>query len=73
MSAEDISVRNPLLLNGILERAGHVLLPNDLREALRPVFTRQDLVTHAETLIIPLAASRDFQQTQPLHSASLPE
>jgi hypothetical protein len=37
-----------------------VLLPNHLREPLRPVFTRQYLITHAETLIIPLLRAEIF-------------
>jgi hypothetical protein len=40
MPAKDISMRNSLLLDGILQRAGDVLLPNDLRKALGAVFTR---------------------------------
>ena len=29
-----------LLLNSILQRAGHMVLANDLRKALRAIFTR---------------------------------
>ena len=43
----------PALLNGIFERAGDVVLPDDFGKLLRPVFTRQDLITHeGERLII---------------------
>jgi hypothetical protein len=39
-------VRDALLLNGVLERAGDVLLANHLRKTLGTVFTRQNLVAH---------------------------
>ena len=38
--AEDITMRNPLLIDGILEGTGHVFLPNHLRKTLRPVLAR---------------------------------
>src|ERR1043165_4117568 len=46
MSAKNLTMRNPALFNGILERTGNVILPNDLRKLLRTVFTCQDLITH---------------------------
>ena len=52
MSAEDVAVRDALLRDGILQRAGDVFLADHVGEFLRPVFARQDLVAHAETLII---------------------
>ena len=38
------------LLNGILKRAGNVLLTDNFREFLRTVFTRQDLIAHGVKL-----------------------
>src|SRR5207237_2845158 len=55
-------MRNPLLLNGVFQRAGDVLLPIHLRKSLWPVFARQNLVTHAGNLIIPLVRGRDFHR-----------
>ena len=46
MAAEDVAVRNALLLDGVLQRAGDVLLANDFGEFLRTVFAGQDLVAH---------------------------
>jgi hypothetical protein len=51
-------VRNPFLVDRILERAGHVLLANDVRKFLGTVFARQDLIAHAECLIIPWSWER---------------
>jgi hypothetical protein len=39
MSAEDIAVRDPLLLDGVFERSGDMLLANHLGKALWTVFT----------------------------------
>src|SRR2546427_8882524 len=50
--AKDVAVRRPPLLNGILERAGNMLLPDYLGEFLRTVLTRQDLIAHGGQLII---------------------
>src|SRR5437588_5490150 len=50
--AKNVAVRRPSLLNGILERAGNVLLPDYLGEFLRTVLTRQDLIAHGGQLII---------------------
>ena len=36
----------PLLLDGVAQRARHVLLPDHLRELLRAVLAGQDLITH---------------------------
>ena len=52
MSAEDVPVRNALLLNGVLERPGDVLLADDVGKFLRAIFAGQDLVTHEEFPII---------------------
>src|ERR1700719_3287189 len=46
MSAEDVPVRAASLFDGVLQRAGHVLLPDDLGELLRTVFAGQDGITH---------------------------
>ncbi len=40
MAAEDITMRNALLLDGIFQGTGHVFLPNHLRKTLRPVLAR---------------------------------
>src|SRR6476660_1182804 len=45
MPAKNVPMGNPSLLNGVFKRTGNVLLPNHLRELLRPVFTCQDLIT----------------------------
>src|SRR5438552_2396840 len=50
--AKNVAVRRPSLLNGILERAGNVLLPDYLGEFLRTVLTRPDLIAHGGQLII---------------------
>jgi hypothetical protein len=41
-------VGNPVLLKGIFQGSGDVILPNDIREALRTVFAREYLVAHGE-------------------------
>ncbi len=46
MAAEDVSVRDAPLPNGVLQGAGDVLLPDDLGEFLWPVFAGKDLVAH---------------------------
>jgi hypothetical protein len=48
-------VRNPPLLDGVLQRAGDVLLPDDVGEALWPVFACQDLVSHREVRFYQLS------------------
>src|SRR5690349_20478067 len=49
MPAEDIAMSNPLLLDGIFQCTCDMVLANYVREALRTVFARQDLVAHGET------------------------
>src|SRR5437762_12308858 len=44
--AKNVAVRRPPLLNGILERAGNMLLPDHFGKFLRTVLTRQDLIAH---------------------------
>src|SRR5216684_5911195 len=46
VTAEDIAVRDALLLNGVFQGAGHVLLPDHLGKPLRTVFSRQYLIAH---------------------------
>src|SRR5262249_22707885 len=48
VSAEDVAVCRPTLLNCILKRVGDVFLSNDLRELLGAVLTGQDLVAHGK-------------------------
>ena len=44
--AENVSMGGAPLLNGVLERAGDVFLPDHLGEFLGTVLARQDLVAH---------------------------
>ena len=48
MPAKDVPVSGPALLDGILESAGHVLLPDHLGELLWAVFSSEDGITHGE-------------------------
>jgi hypothetical protein len=50
MSAKNVSVRDPALLDSILERAGDVLLPDDFRELLRTIFSGENLVAHGRKI-----------------------
>jgi hypothetical protein len=43
---ENVAMRDALLFDGVLERAGDVVLPNDVREFLWPVFAGKDLIAH---------------------------
>ncbi len=43
-------MRQPVLLDRILERARDVRLPDEVIERLRAIFSREDLVTHALNL-----------------------
>ena len=47
---EQISVREPVLQDSILERTRDVLLPDNIVERLRPIFTREHLVAHVLNL-----------------------
>ncbi len=46
MAAEDVAVRDASLLDGVLQGAGDVVLPDHLGEFLWTVFARENLVTH---------------------------
>ena len=46
-----IGVREAILLDGILQRARDVLLPDEIVERLRPIFPRENLVAHATNLV----------------------
>ena len=50
MPAEDVAVRNPALLDGVLQGASDVLLTDDVGEFLWPVFARENLVTHGRKI-----------------------
>ena len=50
MAAKDVPVRNALLLDGILERAGNVFLPDDIGELLWTIFAGENLVAHRQKL-----------------------
>src|SRR5439155_1164782 len=79
VTAKNVAVRRPPLLNGILERAGNMLLPDYLGKFLRPVLTREDLIAHGGTvdytcgmavknrLVLPLAQyPRQRYSVQPI-------
>ena len=53
MPAENVAVSDALLLKGVLQGAGHVVLTDHVRESLRAVLARQNGVAHEES-IIPL-------------------
>src|SRR5579863_6357654 len=46
MSAEDVSVGDPALLQRIPQGAGDVLLPDHVSKSLGPVLASENLVTH---------------------------
>ena len=46
MSAEDVAVRDAPLLDGVLQGAGDMLLPDHVGEFLRTIFARQNGVGH---------------------------
>src|SRR5438270_13234793 len=56
MPAEDVAMRDALLLNCVLERARHVLLPDNVGKTLRTVLSREDLVAHRNLDYKPRAA-----------------
>jgi hypothetical protein len=43
-------MRETVLLDRIFERARDVCLPDEIVECLWPIFSREDLVTHAPNL-----------------------
>src|SRR6266481_2013855 len=49
MAAENIAVRDALLLNGVFKSARDVVLPDHIRKSLGTVFTRKDLIAHEKT------------------------
>src|SRR5205085_6279265 len=49
VAAEDVSVRDALLLDGILQGAGDVFLPDHVGKSLRTVLAGQDLIAHGRT------------------------
>ena len=44
-------MREAVLFDGVFERARHVRLPNEIVERLRPILSRENLITHAPILI----------------------
>jgi anti-sigma B factor antagonist len=50
MSAKNIAVRRPSLLDRVLECAGDVLLPDHIGKLLGTVFTSEDLVAHGKEI-----------------------
>ena len=64
MPAEDVPVRDPPLFQRVLQGARHMRLADHVSKMLRPVLTRQDLVSHE---------GLDYMRVlQPLPSASAP-
>ncbi len=59
MAAEDVAVRNAVLLQRILQRAGDVVLAHDIAEAERAVFAGKDLVGHRPLVYRPGFAARE--------------
>ena len=51
-------MRNALARNRIAERTRHHILPDDIVEALRAVFAREDLIGHGEETWVRLTATR---------------
>ena len=52
MPAKNVAVSDAFLLNGVLQGAGNVFLPDDFGEFLRPVFARKNLIAHGEEKLI---------------------
>jgi hypothetical protein len=48
---EKVSVSQALLLNGILQRSNNVILAENVVENLGSIFSRKDLVTHADNVV----------------------
>ncbi len=46
MAAEDVAVGDAVLAEGVHQGAGDVVLSGDVGEALRTVFSGQNLITH---------------------------
>ena len=54
MAAEDVAVRNAVLLQRVLQRACDVVLPGHIGEALRTILAGKDLVSHpAQFTVLP--------------------
>ena len=54
MPAEDVAVRNAVLLQRVLQRACDVVLPGHIGEALRTILAGKDLVSHpAQFTVLP--------------------
>ena len=52
VAAENVPVGDALLLDGILQRASDMVLPNHIGELLRTVFSGKDLIAHCVSSII---------------------
>jgi hypothetical protein len=52
----------PVLLDGILQRASHVRLSDEIVERLRPIFSRENLIAHALNLIRSIARENRNQK-----------
>ncbi len=49
MAGKNISVRYPVLAEGVKQGTGHVILAGHIGESLRTVFSGQNLITHGES------------------------
>ena len=64
MTTEKLAMRGPPLLDSVLERAGNVVLADDIGELLRAVFTRENLVAHGKEMRRLYVMSKGFRTDQ---------
>jgi hypothetical protein len=50
MTAEDVAVRDPPLLDGVLESPGDMFLPDYFRKFLRAVLPGENLIAHGNEM-----------------------
>ena len=56
-----VGVSNTLLLNRIFQRLNDVILAEDVVEYLGPIFSREDLVTHADNVVFCSRRGQDLK------------
>jgi hypothetical protein len=66
MPAEDVSMRNAVLHQSIYQRHGHMVLPRNIRETLRPVFSCKNLISHRKNQPNKTATQRNYDETATL-------
>ena len=59
---KQIGVREPILLDRVLERAGDVRLPDQIVERLRAIFSGENLIAHVPNLVRPVACENRNQK-----------